>query len=46
VSLTLLKPFMVDLGQSTQNLGGFKNPEFPKSKNSKFFNTNHLYYQH
>jgi hypothetical protein len=28
---------MVDLEQSTRNLGGFKNPQFPKSKNSKLF---------
>jgi hypothetical protein len=28
---------MVDLGQITKNLEGYKNPQFPKSKNSNFF---------
>jgi hypothetical protein len=41
----LLKPFMVDLGQIIKSLGGFKNSQFPKFKNSKFFCTTYLYYQ-
>jgi hypothetical protein len=39
---SLLRPFIMELGQKPKNLGAFKSLHFAKSKNSNFFHTNHL----